>query len=358
MSFSLFFICGCGNNDEAAGVYPSVLKSTSLLIEASSVTPRCSEGDMILLKDNRVLTIYTRFIDGTGDHNRAVLAGRVSDDAGYSWGEERDVVAGGAQNVMSVSLLRLSNEDIALFYLVKNDIYDCYPVMRISKDEGETWSEPTACINPHSGYYVLNNSRVIKLRSGRLLMPLARHTTNNSVLNENGDIFCCYSDDNGNTWTKGGYVSKGIITQEPGVVEINNGQLLLYMRTNTGFQYFSYSNDFGKSWSVAQVGNLRSAQSPALITRDPYSNSLVAIWNDNKLSRTPLCFAISKDEGMSWQNKLSIENNPGLWFAYPSVLFLPNDAVLLSYSIGRPEQWGLESFSISLIFRKSLNLNK
>lgn len=360
LSLSLLSLWSCDAKEEDEFL-PNALKSTSLLLEASTTTPRCSEGDLLLLKDNCILTIYTRFIDGTGDHNRAVLSGRVSKDGGYTWSEERDIVTGGGkQNVMSVSLLRLPNNDIALFYLIKNSIYDCYPVIRISKDEGETWSEAIPCINPGSGYYILNNSRVIQLKSGRLLMPLAYHTANNSTLNESGHIFCCYSDDNGKTWERGQFVSKrqDLVTQEPGVIELKDGKILLYMRTNTGFQYFSYSKDSGKSWSVAQIGNLSSAQSPALIVRDPYSMDLVAVWNNSKSVRTPLCLALSKDEGVSWTNKVLIENDPNLWFAYPAVLFLPNDAVLISYSKGKPEQWGLESYSISRILRKSLNLDK
>jgi len=41
---------------------------------------------------------------------------------------------------MSVSLLRLQNGEIALFYLLKNSEQDCRPVMRLSRDEGTTWS--------------------------------------------------------------------------------------------------------------------------------------------------------------------------------------------------------------------------
>lgn len=357
-AFSLFSLFGCGEDKDMDEILPNALKSTSLFLEASTITPRCSEGDFVLLKNNRILTIYTRFTNGKGDHSNAVLSGRISFDGGYTWNEELDIVTNeGKQNVMSVSLLRLMNNDIALFYLIKNSINDCYPVVRISKDEGSTWSDPEACVNPNSGYYVLNNSRVIQLKSGRILIPLALHTSKGNEINENGNIFCCYSDDNGKTWIRGGYVSKSkdVITQEPGVVELNDGRIMLYMRTNSGFQYFSYSRDNGKSWSVAKVGNLRSAQSPALISRDPYTNNLIAIWNDNKSARTPLCFAISQDQGANWVNKVSIENNPNLWFVYPAIIFL-DDAVLISYSTGEPQQWGLESFAISRILRSSLNL--
>src|SRR5690625_2341983 len=98
---------------------------------------------------------------------------------------------------MSVSLLRLDNGEIALFYVRKNSMRDCIPMMRTSSDEGVTWSEPIPCITDREGYFVLNNDRVIQLGNGRLLMPVSMHVTSaeESTFNENGVIFCYYSDD-------------------------------------------------------------------------------------------------------------------------------------------------------------------
>ena len=75
---------------------------------------------------------------------------------------------------MSVSMLRLASGKIALFYLVKNSWIDCRPQMRVSVDEGATWSAPRRVLEA-PGYFVLNNDRVIQTHSGRLLMPLAFH---------------------------------------------------------------------------------------------------------------------------------------------------------------------------------------
>ena len=43
----------------------------------------------------------------------------------------------GTMNVMSVSLLRMKNDEIALFYLKKNSTTDCIPMVRFSKDEAK-----------------------------------------------------------------------------------------------------------------------------------------------------------------------------------------------------------------------------
>jgi len=132
------------------------LKSTSkiekkivLRLEPGEGNPRNSEGDFIQLKDNRILFIYTKFTGGSGDHATAHLVSRFSNDNGESWSSEdaEEVSNEGAMNVMSVSLLRLKDDRIALFYLRKNSGTDCIPYMRVSDDEAKTWGAPVKCID-------------------------------------------------------------------------------------------------------------------------------------------------------------------------------------------------------------------
>jgi sialidase-1 len=145
--------------------------------------PRNSEGAFVSLKDGRILFIYSHYTAGHGaDHDPAQLCGRYSSDGGRTWSaEDRLIVENeGGMNVMSVSLLRLQGGEIALFYLRKNSEKDCRPVMRLSTDEGETWGPPMMCITDEIGYYVLNNDRVIQLKSGRLVAPVCLHTVKDS----------------------------------------------------------------------------------------------------------------------------------------------------------------------------------
>src|SRR5690606_37991860 len=138
--------------------------------------PRNSEGDFITRKDGSILFIYTRLTgQSASDLAGSDLVSRISHDRGKTGSSEDRVVVRdeGEMNTMSVSLLRLASGKIALFYLRKNSLGDCRPHLRISNDEGESWSEPVVCINVQVGYYVLNNNRVIQLASGRLLMPVA-----------------------------------------------------------------------------------------------------------------------------------------------------------------------------------------
>lgn len=85
----------------------------------------------------------------------------------------------GGNNVMSVSLLRLASGKLAMFYCLKNSWLDCQPHMRLSTDDGATWSD-AKLIQQAPGYFVLNNDRVIQLTTGRLIVPLAFHRSRGS----------------------------------------------------------------------------------------------------------------------------------------------------------------------------------
>jgi Neuraminidase (sialidase) len=325
--------------------------------------PRNSEGDFARLADGRWLYVYTHFIGGAADHAAAFLASRVSTDAGRTWSTNDAVVVAneGAFNVMSVSLLRLKSGGIALFYLRKNSLQDCRPVMRLSKDEGATWSAPTDCITNDLGYYVLNNSRVIQREGGRLVMPLAYHGANGKKL-EPGQVVVLLSDDEGKSWRRSGSVlsedSAGARQNfmEPGVVELEGDHLLMVIRTKLGCQYFSESSDGGKIWSAPRPSSLLSPEAPATIVRIPGTTNLLAVWNDqyNQTEayrrsqpprRTPLAIAISRDAGRTWDNHHVIEDQPGHGYCYTAVAFA-GDRVLLAYC-AHASRYGLETTLVS-----------
>lgn len=288
--------------------------------------PRNSEGDFITLKDGRILFIYSHF-SGTsgGDFGNAYLASRYSTDNGKTWSkDDRSVVKqDGNINVMSVSLLRLKNGTIALFYLKKNSEEDCIPMMRISNDEAETWSDPISCIIDKKGYFVLNNNRIIQLKNGRLLMPVALHKALEGKWQNKATIYTYYSDDNGVNWKCSEAVpnNSDMITQEPGVVELKDGTIMMFIRANGGVQQLSYSKDWGQKWTHIEPSNIKSPLSPASITRIPSTGDLLMVWNNNGIDqkRTPLSIAISRDEGTTWEKIKNLENHSDGSFCYSAI---------------------------------------
>jgi hypothetical protein len=317
-------------------------KEIVLRLEPGPNNPRNSEGDFIQLKDGRILFIYTHFTSGSGDYATAHLASRFSDDGGITWSRQDQLVLPneGGLNIMSVSLLRLPGGEIALFYLRKNSESDCIPLLRISTDETQTWSPPKVCIE-EPGYYVMNNDRVIQLSTGRLLLPVALHPAPEGKIVSTAHILCYYSDDLGKTFFKSGIAAnpENVVAQEPGVVELKDGRVLLFCRTESGVQYRSYSSDHGANWSPLEPSSIQSPLSPASIERLPATGDLLLVWNNNYQAaldggkRTPFNAAISRDEGRSWEKIKNIESDPAGWYCYTAIEFV-GDFVLLGHCAG------------------------
>ncbi len=323
-----------------------VSPQTVFKINSSENNPRNSEGDFINLKDGRILFVYSHYYGtSSSDHATAYLAGRYSDDGGQTWSDNDEIIVEneGGMNVMSVSLLRLHNGDIALFYLRKNSTEDCIPMMRISKDEAKSWSEAIRCITDKQGYFVLNNDRVIQLKDDRLLMSVALHQLRGGKWSNKADLFCYYSDDNGLTWYSSSQVpdNTDIITQEPGLVEMRDGRVMMYIRSSGGYQQMSFSSDRGETWSHIEASNIPSPLSPASIEKIPGSNDWLLVWNNNdgtdpviKNKRTPLTVAISKNEGKTWENIKNIQDDPDGFYCYIAIHFVDKNNILLGYSDG------------------------
>jgi len=320
---------------------------TTLVLAPGPGNPRNSEGDFIRLAQGDLLFVYTRFADGARDNSAAVLASRRSKDGGKTWSQVDRVVVENeaAENVMSVSLLRVAKDRIALIYLRKESWEDCRPWIRFSSDEGGTWGAPSPMIGEREmGYYVLNNDRVVRLESGRLVAPVALH--NDPVqkkFDPHARILCYLSDDDGRTWHRSRTIRKGetpegkVMLQEPGVVEVGGAKVMLFCRTNKGTQYLSWSEDGCETFGAFRSSKIYSPRSPASIERLPGSESLLMAWNDHEGvqhgKRTPLTLALSGDGGKSWSTRRVLHDNPNGWYCY-TAMEVVGDHVLLGYCAG------------------------
>jgi Neuraminidase (sialidase) len=332
-------------------------------IEPTPELPRHSEGSFASLASGRILFYYTQFYGGAADESPARIVGIHSDDDGRTWSEPVPVVENaGGKNVMSVSLLRLAGGPLALFYCQKNSWLDCRPMMRISTDEGETWSAPRSILEA-PGYFVLNNDRVIQTKSGRIIVPLAFHRSRGSdphsgkSFDARAITLWLYSDDEGTTWQEAATwwalpIRSGSGLQEPGVVERSDGTLLSWSRTDQGRQFSFSSTDNGKSWTAPEPTLLLSPNSPASIKVVPGTDRLLAIFNDHsgrypfvKGKRTPLVAALSTDGGKTWPQVKLLEEDPDGWYCYTAVHFT-KEAVLLGYCAGDKTVGGLNRLRI------------
>ncbi|MBK8090496.1 MAG: exo-alpha-sialidase [Verrucomicrobiaceae bacterium] len=321
---------------------------TSFIAQASAEHPRNSEGDIIVLRDGTLFAAWSQFYGGAEDHAAARIVAVKSTDGGRTWGSPTTIQENhGGANVMSVSLLRSASGDVLFFYLIKNSLSDLKAYVRRSKDDTQSWSEPTL-ITPEPGYHVMNNARIIQLRSGRLLAPISTCGT----VFAKGDPFRTVvyrSDDDGRTWQRGRTLvsapKRGAM--EPGLIEMKDGRVMQIIRTQTGYIWHSYSSDGGDTWTEAQPWIVEAPESPTTITRIPGTGDWLLVLNptvewknpektvlgtNHGGARTPLSAMISHDEGKTWSRPKNIESDPSLTFAYTSIT--PHqDRMLLSYYV-------------------------
>ena len=346
-----------------------------LVIEPTQAHPRNSEGDIVELKDGRWCLVYTRYTGGTRDHSAADLAMRTSSDKGKTWSNDRILVRNeGKCNVMSVSILRLDSGELLLFYLRKDErLQRCSTFVRRSRDEFETLGGPVR-VTLLEGYHVVNNDRVVQLSTGRLIVPAALHTgidERGGLVGEfsgKGAMMAYYSDDEGRKWRRckspvPAITERKLVLQEPAVVELKDGRLWMFMRTTHGYQYGCYSKDGGVTWSQPEATNLASPCSPATIERIPWTGDLLCVWNDHSGThifpagkRTPLCIAVSKDDGRTWSQSRVIEGNPDGWYCYTSMTFI-GDRVVLAYCAGDKQVGGLNRLKVSALTKDWLYPN-
>ena len=310
-----------------------------VIAEASEESPRNSEGDLIELRDGSLLAAWTEFYAGSRDDSAARISAKRSSDGGRTWGPAFTLRENsGAQNVMSVSFMRLNNGDLLLFYLEKHSTSDLDGLVVRSADDGKTWSKPTL-ITPEDGYFVMNNARVLQLSNGRLVAPFAY----TPQVWKSGNVFrtvCYYSDDLGVSWTRGrGECSapqRGAM--EPGLIQKANGTVLQTIRTQMGTQWFALSEDGCDTWSEARPWTVVSPEAPATLAKFPDGNHWLIVHNptvdpsnSHNGTRTPLVAAVTGDEGATWSEPKLIESNPDETYSYVSIDFHQGRALLTYY---------------------------
>jgi hypothetical protein len=121
---------------------------------------------------------------------------------------------------------------------------------------------------------------------------------------------------------------------------------MMFIRTQTGSQHLSFSDDGCDTWSDARPSEILSPLSPASIERIPSTGDLLMVWNDHSEvdeslranasrggKRTPLTVAISRDEGRTWIRKRNLLDDPEGWYCYTAIHF-DGPRVLLAFVAG------------------------
>jgi predicted neuraminidase len=211
---------------------------------------------------------------------------------------------------------------------------------RQTSDSGQTWSEP---IGFPGTFFCRSNG--IKLTTGELLLPVY-------TAKENGDEDkdrALRSTDGGKSWTLGDGISSPGGTDEPTIVEVSGGRVLMILRTRDGFIWRTYSSDKGQTWSEAVKSALPAAASSSNLFR--LRDGRIALTHSpcRPPLRTPLTIRISDDDGQTWGSPLLLaESLPRPkasehQVTYPSVTQIADGTLVVVWTeilITENEQYG------------------
>lgn len=199
----------------------------------------------------------------------------------------------------------------------------------MSYDNGRTWSEPEDITHFIFGSEC-NDSIRSKWRAsfcasgnglltskGRIMfVACIRETSAYSINN-----YVVYSDDNGETWNVSGRASVG--GDESKVVELNNGDILMSIRTH-GKRWYNISHDGGETWNETHYvwDDLYGPACNGDLIRYDENTLLHSLPSGN--SRRDVAIYISNDEGKTWNDgKIVVPR----YSAYSSLCVLPDKTI-------------------------------
>ena len=303
--------------------------------EYLSICPNLCE-----LADGSLLCAYHRTtqVDFSGNYDTYA---RVSRDGGKTWSDARLI----EKHMQAPGLLRLRSGDVLMNgCTVLDDRWSTTMKLFRSGDGGRTWPEQKPIWEKSEGIRLQGGvASLVQLKSGRILCPFCGTdviAADYGAATERIKAGCYYSDDDGKTWQEGkGKVSlpkRGAM--EPTVAELNDGTLVMALRSALGFVYVSRSTDAGETWSEAWSSGLEAPECPHVMTAFPDGSALLMVYCSGKFDpkhhhggeRTPLTAAVSKDAGKTWRKIGNIAGGPHE-FGATSICFASTGRVLIAY---------------------------
>lgn len=235
-------------------------------------------------------------------------------------------------------LHRKDDGELQLYYKVGRLIKHWYTLIKTSKDQGLTWSDPVEIVAGDRGGRGPVRNKMVVLSDGAWLAPAS---TEDGIW----QAFVDRSTDQGNSWIASppiriegvteaaitavtdsnvpvspqSFIGRGVI--QPTLWESTPGQVHMLLRSSEGRIYRSDSTDGGRTWCAAYPTVLPNNNSGIDVVKLEDS-TLVLVYNPVGINwgpRSPLVLSASRDNGHTWSDGFVLEEGEGE-FSYPAII--------------------------------------
>ena len=231
-------------------------------------------------------------------------------------------------------LFKDNNDIIHLYFKVGKEITDWETWEITSEDHGQTWTEARELVKGDRGGRGPVRNKPIILSDGTWLAG-ASFEQNTGEMHWN--VFIDRSEDNGKTWMATPYIEldrsnftgKGVI--QPTLWESTPGHIHMLVRSTNGKIYRSDSEDYGKTWCKFYATGMPNNNSGIDLVK-LQDGTLILAYNpvsENWGSRSYLNIAVSHDNGITWPEKIILEDgNDQGEYSYPAIITYDNKIAL------------------------------
>ena len=225
-------------------------------------------------------------------------------------------------------LFEMPSGELWLFYKIGVNVQDWTGWLVKSKDGGKTWSKreplPEGFLGPIKNKPLLVGDRLIcgsSTEKGGWKFHVEIYNVKTKEWKYVGPVEAELA-----VPTKEPDKQKPIGCIQPSILQLSDERLMVLMRTQNGKLARSFSSDGGDTWTKVELTDIPNNQSgtDAVTLRDGRQvlvyNDFETIMGEPKGPRTPLCVAMSSDDGLTWQHVLTLENSPISEYSYPAIV--------------------------------------
>ncbi len=296
-------------------------------------------GPFVNLQDGSLMTVET-------SQNHAIA--KISNDDGKTW-SEYSYICDQKINIQADSCFILTTDSgvIVVVYLDFTEYKfrwnnesgepekDCkLELWSIrSLDKGKTWVDRQRILDGYNA----NFFSFFKTRKNRIIATV-EHLVRNPG---HWVVFSLFSDDEGKTWHRSNIIDIGGHGHhdgalEPTGAELNDGSILMLIRTNFDRFWEAYSDDGGRYWRTIKPSGIDASSSPGYLLK-LNSGRLVLVWNrlnpegrvyprrqpcafhetETSWHREELSISFSRDDGKNWTVPVLLGKQKDGQISYP-----------------------------------------